>query len=97
MNVNIIFNKSYVDDILLYILEDKIDYILNSFNKNNNFIKFTNEEEIKNSTNFLDLTITHHKEKIYTKRILLSQRQEDIKIFISTTKVTRKVSSCGIS
>lgn len=61
------FYKRFVDDLILCIPIDKIEYIHKHFNKFNESIQFTLEKEKSNTINFLDITITHNNGRIYTK------------------------------
>lgn len=66
------FFKRFVDDCLLCIPENKIQYTLNKFNTFHQKLKFTQETEINKSINFLDLNICYNNEgniktKWYTK------------------------------
>lgn len=54
------FYKRYVDDCLLCIPADKIEYTLQKFNSYHSKIKFTIEKEINKSINFLDVTISYN-------------------------------------
>lgn len=55
------FYRRFVDDILAFVPEDKIDDMLSEFNKYHPKLKFTIEQERDNSINFLDMTLTRDK------------------------------------
>lgn len=61
------FYKRYVDDCLLLIPENKINYTLNIFNNLHHRIQFTKESEYNNTINFLDFTLINDQNKIITK------------------------------
>lgn len=65
----VIFFKRYVDDCLIAIPEDKIDEVLDAFNKFHPKIQFTSEIETNNKINFLDMTLIRQKnnENLKTK------------------------------
>lgn len=52
------FYRRFVDDILAFVPEDKINQLLDAFNKYHPRLKFTIEEEKDKSINFLDMTLT---------------------------------------
>ncbi|KAG4068036.1 hypothetical protein HA402_003942 [Bradysia odoriphaga] len=52
------FYRRFVDDILVFAPEDKINHLLESFNKYHPKLKFTLETEKNRSINFLDFTLT---------------------------------------
>ena len=56
------FFKRFVDDCILCIPENKLQYTLNKFNYFHEKLKFTHETEKNNSINFLDLTINYDNE-----------------------------------
>jgi len=47
-----------VDDIFLIIPRNKVDIVLEIFNKYHSRLKFTHEIEINNSLNFLNVSVT---------------------------------------
>ncbi len=54
----ITFYRRFVDDILAFVPENKIDELLTAFNKYHPKLKFTIEEEKDRSIKFLDMTLT---------------------------------------
>lgn len=62
-----IFYKRYVDDCIVCLPIDKIEYILNKFNSYHPKLQFTIEKEEQNKINFLDLTLIRKNNKIFTK------------------------------
>lgn len=62
-----LFFKRYVDDCIVCIPRDKIDYILMKFNSYHPSIQFTVETEKYSTINFLDMTLIRNKNKILTK------------------------------
>lgn len=54
----ILFYKRYVDDLFLVVHEDTVVPILHFFNSKNPSIQFTLEEEVNQSINFLDMTVS---------------------------------------
>lgn len=52
------FYRRFVDDILAFVPEDKIDQLVAAFNNYHPMLKFTFEEENDKSINFLDMTLT---------------------------------------
>lgn len=74
LNYKPIFYKRYVDDCLICIPRDKIEYTINTFNDFHPRLQFTSEIEVNKTINFLDITIKHSEQgKIetnwYTKNI----------------------------
>lgn len=59
LNYQPFFFKRYVDDCILCIPENKIQYTLNKFNNFHEKIQFTMEKENNKTINFLDLTINY--------------------------------------
>lgn len=60
LDFHIPFVKKYVDDLIAIVPEDKIEAILDQFNKYNESIQFTIEVESNNILPFLDLRLHHH-------------------------------------
>lgn len=64
--------KSYVDNCMKGLTEDKIQYKINTFNNCHNTLKFTTEEDKNNSINFPDSAVNYNKlgelNQIGTKR-----------------------------
>lgn len=60
------FYYRYVDDIIMCIPADKIDFVVSIFNSINNNIKFTVERENHGQISFLDLLIIHDNNTIKT-------------------------------
>ena len=56
------FYRRYVDDILCFVPQGKIDQMLAAFNNYHPSLKFTIEEERNREINFLDFTITRDEE-----------------------------------
>ena len=68
------FFKRFVDDCILCIPKNKLQYTLNKFNSFHEKLKFTHENENNKSINFLDINITYDNEgnietKWYTKPV----------------------------
>jgi len=56
----------YVDDIILAVPHDEIDFILSNFNGYHDRLKFTLETEVNHRLNFLDVTLIRENSKIIT-------------------------------
>lgn len=56
------FYRRFVDDIQVFVPADKIDQLVDTFNKYHRRLKFTVEKESNKSINFLDMTITRDDE-----------------------------------
>jgi len=59
--------KRYVDDCLIILPKNKIEYITEQFNSYHHKLQFTVEKEINNSINYLDVTIIRKNNKLFTK------------------------------
>ena len=61
------FFYRYVDDSITAVPKDKVNFILEHFNKYHKKIQFTIEIEEHNSINFSNVTLHHKNEKIKTE------------------------------
>ncbi|XP_037040265.1 uncharacterized protein LOC119077188 [Bradysia coprophila] len=62
------FYKRYVDDIIVAIPENESQTMMNHFNNHHRNLKFTVEEEVSSSINFLDMTLNRRNDgKVDTK------------------------------
>lgn len=62
------FYKRYVDDIIVAIPANTSEIICNQFNKHHKNLKFTVEEEVNGSINFLDMSLHRSNEGTITTK-----------------------------
>ena len=68
MPFNIPFIRKYVDDLILALPKDQLEYALDMFNSYNHHLQFTKEDESYNKLPFLDTIIERHADQSVSTR-----------------------------